>query len=98
LGEASVQATRKRAAKENFYNNLPFAIGPLCYFLYRYIIQRGFLDGVEGAIYHGLQGFWYRFLVDAKVVELERELKGVADPKLQTRRLAELTGLKLPTT
>lgn len=97
LGEASVQATRKRAAKENFYNNLPFAMGPLCYFLYRYFVQRGFLDGVEGAIYHGLQGFWYRFLVDAKVVELERELKGVADPTLQTRRLAELTGLKLPT-
>jgi hypothetical protein len=30
----------------------------------------GFLDGKEGLIYHFLQGFWYRFLVDAKLYEL----------------------------
>jgi glycosyltransferase involved in cell wall biosynthesis len=96
LGGASAQAARKRGAKEGFYNKLPFAVGPLAYFLYRYIFQLGFLDGKEGAIYHGLQGLWYRFLVDAKVLEFERELAKVEGAEAKLRRLAELTGLKLP--
>jgi hypothetical protein len=29
------------------------------------------LDGKEGLIYHFLQGFWYRFLVDAKIIEIK---------------------------
>jgi len=31
-------------------------------FLYRYVIRLGFLDGREGAAFHVLQGFWYRYL------------------------------------
>src|SRR5262249_27886758 len=45
----SLQAT-KRWTKQNIYNRLPFCLGPLFYFLYRYFIQRGFLDGREGLI------------------------------------------------
>ena len=37
----------------------------------RYILQRGFLDGKQGLIWHVLQGFWYRFLVDAKIWEIK---------------------------
>jgi hypothetical protein len=33
------------------------------------VFKLGFLDGKEGLIYHFLQGFWYRFLVDAKLYE-----------------------------
>ena len=33
----------------------------------------GFLDGKEGLIWHFLQGFWYRFLVDAKIFEIYRK-------------------------
>lgn len=63
------QAERKRWVKEHFYFHLPLFLRALCYFLYRYFIRLGFLDGKEGLIFHFLQGFWYRFLVDAKIYE-----------------------------
>jgi hypothetical protein len=39
------------------------------YWFYRYFLKLGFLDGRQGLVYHFLQGFWYRFLVDAKLYE-----------------------------
>lgn len=60
---------RKRWLKNNIYYRLPLFIRPMLYFLYRYIIKLGFLDGIEGLIYHFMQGYWYRFLVDCKVYE-----------------------------
>lgn len=89
------QAFLKRWIKERFYNHLPFWAGPLGYFLYRYILQLGFLDGKTGLIYHFLQGFWYRFLVGAKVLELEN---AIGDHKDKVEIIAELerrTGHKL---
>jgi glycosyltransferase involved in cell wall biosynthesis len=59
----------KRKIKNEIYLNLPFLIGPLVYFIYRYLFKLGFLDGVRGFIYHFLQAFWYRFLVDCKLLE-----------------------------
>lgn len=91
---ASAQALTKRRWKERFYNRLPFGAGPVLYFLYRYIVQGGFLDGREGAIYHGLQGLWYRFLVDAKVEEFTRGI-GDARGDEALSRLSSLTGLDL---
>ena len=96
LGDASEQATKKRGVKEGFYNRLTFGLGPIGYFLYRYFWQLGFLDGKEGAMYHGLQGLWYRFLVDAKLLELERALAEVGGRKAKLELLTRLTGLKLP--
>lgn len=93
---ASAPAAQKRGAKEGLYNRLPFGVGPVLYFLYRYFIQLGFLDGREGAIYHGLQGLWYRYLVDAKVQEFSREIDGLPGKREKLQRLAVLTGLKLP--
>lgn len=95
-GSAPEQAMRKRAVKDGVYNRLPFAVGPLAYFLYRYIWQRGFLDGKEGAIYHGLQGLWYRFLVDARLLELDRALEAIEGRDAKLALLTKLTGLKLP--
>jgi hypothetical protein len=92
---ASVQASIKRMVKERIYNLLPIWIGPLFYFLYRYIAQLGFLDGKPGFIYHFLQGCWYRFLVGAKVVEFERDLVGLSDAEAKLSRLRQLTGLAL---
>ena len=43
-----------------------------CIFFYRHVLRLGFLDGRAGAAFHFLQGFWYRFLVDVKVSEVER--------------------------
>lgn len=54
------------------WNQLPLFLRPFLYFTYRYIVQLGFLDGVKGLIFHFLQAFWYRFLVDAKIYELRK--------------------------
>ncbi len=62
---------RKRWMKEKFYFRLPLFIRPFLYYLYRYFIKLGFLDGKEGLIFHFLQGFWYRFLVDTKIYQIE---------------------------
>ncbi|MDW8002921.1 MAG: glycosyltransferase family 2 protein [Deltaproteobacteria bacterium] len=68
------QPERKRWLKEK-YARLPLFIRPLFYFVYRYFLKLGFLDGIEGLIWHFLQGFWYRFLVDAKIYEIEKKAK-----------------------
>lgn len=62
----------KRWLKEKFYARLPGGFRALAYFLYRYVIRLGFLDGQAGTAFHVLQGFWYRYLVDAKVAEVKR--------------------------
>ena len=60
----------KRRFLRNTYNSFPLFIRPFLYFIYRYFFRFGFLDGKEGLIFHFLQGFWFRFLVDAKIYEI----------------------------
>lgn len=60
---------RRRWMRQRVYRNLPLFVRPLGYFVYRYFFRLGFLDGTQGLIFHFLQGFWYRFLVDAKIYE-----------------------------
>ncbi len=67
------QAERKRWFKEKFYNRLPLFIRACFYFSYRYFLRGGFLDGKQGLIFHFLQGFWYRFLVDSKLYEYQKK-------------------------
>lgn len=69
------QAGVKRWIKENVYARLPGGFRALVYFLYRYVIRLGFLDGQAGFAFHFLQGFWYRYLVDAKVAEVKRHIQ-----------------------
>lgn len=57
--------------KMNFYYKLPMGFRSHLYYLYRYYIKLGFLDGKEGQIYAFLQAYWYRYLVDAKIYECE---------------------------
>jgi glycosyltransferase involved in cell wall biosynthesis len=85
----------KRIIKETIYNRMPLFWGSTLYFLYRYIICLGFLDGKEGAAYHFMQGFWYRFLVEIKLLELDRELYKLNDKESRLQRLEELTGYSL---
>ena len=66
----SPQARRKRWVKDKVYARLPLGLRPLLYFLFRYVVLLGFLDGWQGLAFHGLQGLWYRFLVDVKIAEL----------------------------
>lgn len=66
------QAAKKRFIKNNGYYKLPLFFRAHAYFIYRYYIRLGFLDGTEGRIYHFLQAYWYRFLVDAKIYECKK--------------------------
>lgn len=92
---ASFQASFKRWVKERVYNRIPFTVSATLYFLYRYIVQLGFLDGRSGLVYHFLQGYWYRFLVGAKVMELERAVAHLSDKGAICAELSRLTGHKL---
>ena len=63
---------RKRWLKLKYVKS-PLFVRPFLNFTLRYILKAGFLDGKEGLIWHFLQGFWYRFLVDAKIFETRRK-------------------------
>ncbi|PAX53167.1 glycosyltransferase family 2 protein [Brunnivagina elsteri] len=81
--DANSQAKQRRWVKKNLYGRSPLFLRAFIYFLLRYLIGLGFLDGMEGLIFHFLQGFWYRFLVDAKIYEMERNQKvSIILPKL----------------
>lgn len=70
--EAGSQASIKRWLKEKVYARLPNGFRAFLYFSYRFIFRFGFLDGQQGVAFHILQGFWYRYLVDLKVIEVKR--------------------------
>ena len=65
----------RRWMKEKVYARLPGGLRALAYFLYRYFVRFGFMDGRSGTVFHVLQGFWYRYLVDAKLREVRRYIK-----------------------
>ena len=58
--------------KEVWYR-LPLYVRPFLYFTYRFIFRLGFLDGKQGRLFHFLQGFWFRLLVDMHIDELLTE-------------------------
>lgn len=72
----------KRWIKESIYAKLPGGARSLSYFLWRYIVMLGFLDGSRGTQFHFFQALWYRYLVDCKVAEVKRYMKehGVSAP------------------
>ena len=69
------QAGRKRIIKNKIYSKLPLGLRSTLYFFYRYFFKLGLLDGFEGFIWHFMQGWWYRLLVDVKCYEFEKKLK-----------------------
>lgn len=71
--KSTAQAKLKRTVKNSIYYRLPIFVRAHIYFIYRYYIRLGFLDGPEGKIFHFLQAYWYRFLVDAKIYECEKK-------------------------
>jgi glycosyltransferase involved in cell wall biosynthesis len=66
-------------ALKSFYNRFPIFLRPILLFLYSYFIRLGILDGKQGLIWNVLQVFWYRFLVDSKVYELQYKCKFDSD-------------------
>ena len=65
----------KNFLKYLVYEKLPKSLRAFIYFNYRYFVRLGFLDGYQGLVWNFLQGFWYRFLVDVKVYEIEKKAK-----------------------
>ena len=55
------------------WSRMPLYIRPFLYFIYRYFFLFGFLDGKNGFIFHFLQAFWFRLIVDVRLEELLRE-------------------------
>ena len=74
----SSQALKKRRRKHG-YAKKPLFWRSFAYFMYRYFFKLGFLEGKEGFLWHFLQGWWYRTLVDAKVYEIKRKSEGNPD-------------------
>lgn len=64
----------KRWVKLHIYGRLPAGLRAGAYFFYRYVLRLGFLDGPQARSFHVLQGFWYRYLVDAKLAEVRRHM------------------------
>jgi len=82
---------RKRWLKLK-YIKAPLFVRPFVNFLIRYILKGGFLDGKEGFVWHILQGFWYRMLVDAKIFELKKRFSN--DPEKIRLFISEKYGQK----
>jgi glycosyltransferase involved in cell wall biosynthesis len=65
---------RTRWLKTRAFQRAPLFLRSFLYLFHRYFIKLGFLDGKEGLVFHFLQGFWFRFLVDSTVLELRKEM------------------------
>jgi glycosyltransferase involved in cell wall biosynthesis len=80
------QSGWKRWIKLHLYARLPSGLRAGWYFLYRYVLRFGFLDGAQARSFHVLQGFWYRYLVDAKLAEVQRYMAQTgASPQVAIR-------------
>lgn len=65
------QAKEKRR-KKGSYSKKPLFWRSFAYFLYRYFLKGAWRDGKEGFIFTFIQGWWYRTLVDAKILEIKK--------------------------
>jgi glycosyltransferase involved in cell wall biosynthesis len=63
---------RRRFLRTRVYQRFPLFARPFLFWFYGYVLRGGFLDGIEGLIFHTLQRFWFRFLIDAKIWERQR--------------------------
>ncbi len=57
---------------KNVYYRVPPYLRSFVYFFYRYFLRLGILDGKQGAIFHFLQAFWFRLVVDIRLEELRQ--------------------------
>lgn len=73
----------RNAWLKKYWWKMPKYLRPFLYLVYRLIIRRGFLDGKTGLIYHFLQAFWFRLLVDIKIDEY---LNHTTKPKPSTSK------------
>lgn len=68
--------------QKKLYNSTPLFLRALLYFIYRYFVRLGFLDGLSGFLFDFFQGWWYRNLVDLKIWKAERACRNNKDKML----------------
>ncbi len=86
------QASSKRKKKHR-YARQPLFWRSFAYFIYRYVVKGAFLEGKEGFLFTFMQGWWYRTLVDAKVLEIKRACG--SDPVKVRGYLETVYGVKI---
>ncbi len=86
------QAHAKRIKKHR-YAKQPLFVRSFAYFVYRYFLKGAWRDGKVGFIWSFMQGWWYRALVDAKILEIKR-ICGNDSIKIKSH-LLEKYGIKL---
>jgi glycosyltransferase involved in cell wall biosynthesis len=94
-GRKSILGTTDEKFKvfRDVWMKVPLFIRPILYFMYRYFIALGFLDGVGGFLYHFQQGLWLRMIVDMKIYELRQyKLSDEALIGLSQNMLRQKTG------
>lgn len=69
------QGRFKRFLRDRVYAGAPLYLRAVLYFLQRYILRLGFLDGRQGFVWHVLQGFWLFVLIDAKIEEAREMIR-----------------------
>lgn len=76
--DANVPETAKktRVTRNRLYYRLPRYFRAKLYYWYRYYLKLGFLDGEAGRVHAFLQAYWYRYLIDAKIYEMEIKKNG----------------------
>jgi len=86
-----IQARKKRNLKENLYCKLPLFIRPILYFVYRYFVRLGFLDGKMGFNYHFFHALWYRLLVDLFIYKVKlANNKNRSDIKVSIKKVLNI--------
>lgn len=86
----------RKAFFKNIWWKLPRYLRPAIYFTYRITLQGGFLDGKTGIIFHFLQGFWFRLIVDIKIEELLNEQKITARDEIKIMDPLCIKQVKVP--
>jgi glycosyltransferase involved in cell wall biosynthesis len=78
VGNDLLQARLSGDARERtrylkgLYYRMPIATRALSYFVYRYVLRLGILDGKRGFYFSFFQALWFRMLVDAKIYERQQ--------------------------
>jgi glycosyltransferase involved in cell wall biosynthesis len=65
----------RTAFQKKIWWSLPLFIRPIIYYIYRFIIQLGFLDGKKGWVFHYYQALWFRSLIDMKIWGMRKKGK-----------------------
>jgi glycosyltransferase involved in cell wall biosynthesis len=58
--------------QKRLWYRMPLHVRPFLYFFQRYFVRLGILDGWNGFVFHFLQAFWFRLVVDLRIAELQK--------------------------